>query len=291
MLMTATNQTSANAETSISDSKQVFTFFVEDMMFGLDVDRVLMLDQDVRSIQRLPVEDRGFQGITKFQGTVVPVLDFAHRMGIRSGIDIKSSLLEDLTKFEQLHIESLSKIEQAIKSETYFTIRPDVKLSEVTLWLKQFQTRDETLKELIAAVDVPHSRLCDLAEELATMCEQGQANMALESLQQERMSSLRQLHTLFSRIREQVESAVRQVLLFVTLDGKTPLYALVIDEINDVVQYEATDFHASNDGSLKHFMQIDKVIDGVFTRAEMPDCLYFDVQKLVDVEQLNVLGS
>lgn len=73
----------------LDQSRQIFTFFVEDMMFGLDVENVLMLGQEVNDIQRIPVEERGFCGVTKFQGAVVPVLDFAHRIGIESGIDAK----------------------------------------------------------------------------------------------------------------------------------------------------------------------------------------------------------
>jgi hypothetical protein len=232
--MTANNQTVETREMSVNEPKQLFSFFVEDMMFGLDVDRVLMLDQNMSKIQRLPVEERGFQGITKFQGVVVPVLDFAHRIGIRSGMDIKSHLLDDLTRFEQQHIEQLSSLEQAIKSDTHFSIRTTSKFSEMTQWLASFQTRDETLKELFAAVDAPHKQLSQLAEEILGLCERGQTDRALDKLNQEKATSLRQLQSLFSRIREQVESAARQVLLFVTLDGITPLYALIIDEINDV---------------------------------------------------------
>jgi len=46
--------------------RQIFTFFVEDMMFGLNVENVLMLSQEVSDIQRLPVEELDFCGVTKF---------------------------------------------------------------------------------------------------------------------------------------------------------------------------------------------------------------------------------
>jgi hypothetical protein len=206
-------------------------------------------------------------------------------------MDIKSRLLEDLARFEQYHIEHLSKLEQAIKSDNHYTVRPDNQLSEITQWLSKFQTRDDTLKELLTAVDAPHTQLRNLAETVINHCEHSQTDKALEELNQSKATSLRQLQSLFLRIREQIESAVRQVLLFVTLDGSTPLYALIIDEINDVLSYESSDFHPSNDGSLKHFSQIDKVIDGVFTKTNTPDCIYFNIQKLVDVNQLNVTGN
>lgn len=282
------NQATGNTAVKEDQTKQIFTFFVEDMMFGLDVDNVLMLDQDISEIQRLPVDEPGLQGVTKFQGVVVPVLDFAHRIGVPSGMDVKQSVLAALDKFEKAHADLLSDLEQAIKSDAYFNRHPDLKSCELTHWKQSFKTRDETLTELIVAFAEPHTRLHDLVEELLSMRDQGQAEQALELLSRERMTSLRRLNSLFSRVRDQIESAMRQVLLFVTLDGKTPLYALVIDEINDVLEYQVSDFHASSDGALKQIMKIDEVIDGVFTRADTADCIYFDIQKIVDVEKLGV---
>lgn len=289
--MTGNNQATQNMDMSSEQSKQVFTFFVEDMMFGLDVDRVLMLDQDISKIQRLPVEERGFQGVTKFQGTVVPVLDFAHRIGVPSGMDNKAELLEVLSAREQDHIEWLNALEHSVVTDAVFTktLNPDE--CAFGKWYKKFETRDETLRELMTMFDEPHRQIHGLGETLLTLRDQGKTDKALEILKHEKATTLRKLRTLFSRARDQVESAMRQVLLFVTLDGKSPLYALVIDEINDVLQYEGTDFHASHDGPLKHIMKIDKVIDGIYTKADTPDCIYFDVQKIVDVEQLGSVNQ
>ena len=266
--------------------RQIFTFFVEDMMFGLDVENVLMLGQEVNDIQRLPIEERGFCGVTKFQGTVVPVLDFAHRIGIQSGIDAKTALLDILTENENVHVAWMNELEAAIKKGSVFSETMNADDCDFGKWYNKFETRDETLTELMLAFAEPHHALHDMAEELLTMRDNDEQEQALERLSAERLTTLRRLKALFSRAREQIKGGMRQVLLFVTLDGKTPRYALLIDEINDVMNFTPADFQSSKDGALSLFSKIENVIDGIYTRENEADCLYFDINKMTDIDEL-----
>ncbi|OUR70904.1 hypothetical protein A9Q78_11190 [Methylophaga sp. 41_12_T18] len=267
-------------------ARQIFTFFVEDMMFGLDVENVLMLGQDVNEIQRLPIEEQGFCGVTKFQGAVVPVMDFAHRIGIASGLDVKSKLIELLTVRENDHIEWFNALEASLKNDVAFTKETNAKECEFGKWYSSFETRDETLTELLAAFEEPHNALHDLAEQLLSLRDNGKSDEAMERLRHERTTTLRRLRALFSRAREQVKSGMRQVLLFVTLDGKTPRYALLIDEINDVVNYTPQDYQSSRGGALGLFSKIENVIDGIYTSKNKSDCLYFNVNKMTDIDEI-----
>ncbi len=267
-------------------NRQIFTFFVEDMMFGLDIENVLMLGQDINEIQRLPVEERGFCGVTKFQGTVVPVLDFAHRIGVPSGIDAKSELLTELTQREQDHVEWINSLEKSIKTGEAFTKATNPNECAFGKWYNKFETRDETLKELLLAFDEPHQTIHGLAETLIALRDNGKEDEALYELSHARASTLRRLRALFARARDQISSGMRQVLLFVTVDGKTPRYALIIDEINDVMNFTSADFQSSSTGAMGLIHKIENVIDGIYTRENTPDCLYFSVDKITDIDEL-----
>ena len=265
----ALNHVAANNNSGKTDqNRQIFTFFVEDMMFGLDVENVLMLGQDVNDIQRLPVEERGFCGVTKFQGEVVPVLDFAHRLGIRSGIDGKGELLEVLIQREQDHVEWMNALEVSIKTGSAFTKATNPNECAFGKWHNTFETRDETLQELMASFTEPHNAIHALGEELISLRDNNKESEALELLTHARATTLRRLRALFSRARDQISSGMRQVLLFVTLDGKTPRYALMIDEINDVLNYTPADFQSSRSGALSLIKKIEQVIDGIYTRDQ-----------------------
>lgn len=268
--------------------RQIFTFFVEDMMFGLDVSHVLMLGQNVNEVQRLPVEAKGLSGVIKYQGHVVPVLDFAHRLGISSGTDVKNTLLAELMAREQDHVEWLNALERSIKTDEAFTKAVNPNECTFGRWYNQFETRDDTLRDLLRLFDEPHRKIHSLAEELLRLSSQDQKQKALEILNHQRITTLSKLRGLFARAREQVKSAMRPILLYVTRDGLTPRYALLIDEVNDVLNYSDADLHTSNQGPLSQFRSIEKVLNGIYTRDDRPDCLYFNVDLLTDDELAQV---
>ncbi len=270
----------------IGPERQIFTFYIEDMMFGLDVENVLMLGQDISDIQRLPVEERGFCGVTKYQGTIVPVLDFAHRLGIASGMDVKSELITTLIDREKDHIEWMNSLEVSIKTGAAFVkaLNPDE--CAFGKWYNKFETRDETLEELLQVFDEPHRKIHALGEKLLALRDNDKVDEALEILQHERATTLRRLRALFTRARDQIQGGMRQVLLFVTLDGKTPLYALMIDDINDVINYMPSELQSSRSGALGLISKIEHVIEGIFARENMPDCLYFDINKMTDLDEI-----
>lgn len=262
--------------------KQVFTFFIEDMMFGLNVDYVLMLGQDVDAIQKVPVEERGLKGVVKYQGVVVPVMDFAHRVGVNSGNDSKLAVINDLKHYEQEHNDWVNALEAAVNNGDDFSYSTELKNSQFSQWRKQFHTRDETLIDLLALFDNTQQALYDMADRALTLSNSGNTDEAMELLRRERGSTIQRMKTLFIRATEHLQSAMRQVLLFVTDDGKTPRFALLIDEINDVVSYDESEFQSSTTGALAQVSRIGKVLDGIYTRDNSPDCLYFNIDKLID---------
>jgi chemotaxis signal transduction protein len=88
------------------------------------------------------------------------------------------------------------------------------------------------------------------------------------------------------RARDQIQGGMRQVLLFVTVDGKTPRYALIIDDINDVINYLPSELQSSRAGALGLIQKIEHVIEGIYARDNLPDCLYFDINKMTDIDEL-----
>lgn len=268
------------------EKRQIFTFYVEDMMFGLNVENVLMLSQDVQNIQRLPIEERGFCGVTKFQGIEVPVLDFAHRIGIPSGIDSKTELLLTLAQRESEHIEWFESLESAAKAGLKSAQTVSLEECKLRKWYKNFETRDESLKDLFLSFEKPDEELHILAETVSSLISSDNKTEATILLENARHTLLQRLLTIFSRVRDQINSSMRQVLLFVTDDGQNPRYALKIDEINDVINYRTSDFQSSDKGPLSVIRKIEGVIDGIYMKKDKDDCLYFNTNSITDIDFL-----
>jgi chemotaxis signal transduction protein len=264
----------------LADQQRIFTFFVQDMMFGMDVKNVLMLDQNVEKIQSIPVEQKGLCGVIKFQGVVVPVLDFAHCIGVESGIDANTKIIDVLTEREQDHVDWLNALEDSIRNKVSFTKATDPNQCMFGKWYNSFDTRDDTLRELLQEFDKPHRAIHALAEDLISLSDQGREKQALEKHSHERNTTLRRLRSLFNRAREQIQSGMRQVLLFVTTDGKTPIYAVLIDEINDVMTYDISEFQGSESGALAQIPGIAGVLSGIYSVGDAHDCLVLEPEKL-----------
>ncbi|WP_438971835.1 chemotaxis protein CheW [Methylophaga sp.] len=276
---------------NLRDQRQVFTFFVEDMMFGLNVDNVLMLDQNVDKIQRVPVEDRGFCGVIKFQGIVVPVLDFAHRVGVRSGFDAKKQLLQQISQRESDHLDWVRQLSQSLSNDEPFLLDIAASDCDAALWFRQFDSRDETLNEIIHAFIQPHNELHEVGEQAMNQVRRKGSDNVVTDFKLKANQLLLKLKNLGKRAKEQVESDMRQVLLFITDDGKTPRYALLIDEINDVLSYDSSEFQSTSTGALAQIKKIRDILAGIYSREEQRDCLFFDINKLADEEHTQVQNS
>jgi hypothetical protein len=144
---------------------------------------------------------------------------------------------------------------------------------------------------LLTAFEEPHIAIHALANELLLLTESGKQAEALDILERARHTTLQRLLAVFARVREQIKSSMRQVLLFVTDDGRSPRYALMLDDVNDVINYSASDFQPSNNGPLSIMPIIEAVIDGVYTKNNQQDCLFFNTDKISDIDALMAKGN
>lgn len=276
----------------LTEQRQVFTFFVEDMMFGLNVANVLMLDQNINKVQRVPIEEQGFFGVVTFQGVVVPVLDFAHRLGVRSGIDAKKQLLEQINQREKTHQEWVQQLSQSLSNGEPFLLDLAASDCDSALWYRQFESHDESLNEMIHAFIEPHNELHEVGVQAMNQVRRDGSDNVVTDFQQKASHLLLKLKTLGKRAKEQIESDMRQVLLFITDDGKTPRYALLIDEINDVISYDAGEFQSSSKGALAQINKIREILSGIYSHDEQKDCLFLDINKLLaDEENTQIQNS
>jgi len=261
-------------------NQQIFTFFVEDSMFGLNIENVLMLGQNVQDIKQLPIEKEGFCGVIKLHGVVVPVVDFAHRLGLASGIDFKSDLLEQLTQTEQSYISLINCLATEVEADKKRVVS---NLIESNQWSeKGLTTRDETLKELYAVLESLTKDISKLICELDDLVVGDKQHQAIEKLNSISSTILPRITSIFTRIKEQITSSMRQVLLFITNDGITPYSAILIDEINDVISYKPANLQKSDVGPLSLINEINNAIDGVYIKEGVQDCLYLSVDKIIN---------
>ena len=229
-----------NDASKVKQAVRLFTYWVEDALFGLPIENVISVSQDMSGMRVLPGDGHipGALGMIEFLNHVVPVVDFAESIGLKSGASVSAELIELLKAREQDHTNWLNALEKSLKEDIPFNLARNPHECAFGKWYDKFTTNDESLADLMEGFDAPHKRIHAMADHLMGLNGKGKKDEAFAILKREREITMARLLKRFSMAREHLDSVARPVLLYVTSDGQTPIIALKIDQIHDVIEYD-----------------------------------------------------
>lgn len=262
------------------DAYTVFTFWSGDQWFAANVDSILSVSQDLGDLQPSPFKLKGAIGTIRYQSKPVLICDFAKMLGIPGGRELREGLIETLTQREQDHVEWLNALEDSLSNDVPFTKARDPKQCAFGKWYDQFSTRDSELMEILSRFDAPHRAIHALADELLNLKSRGQLDQALEKLNHARINTLAQLRKQFNYARDQINSSIRPVVLYLTADGSTPLIGLMIDEINDVISFGKNEMNDLESLSFAQAIDCQEIFAGYLSKDGQQDCLLINPDKI-----------
>lgn len=235
--------TAASNQAVLDDSEAltVFTFWIGDELFAIDISNILSITQDLDSLLKTPVKSKGLTGIINYLGNPVAVYNFAKMLSIPSTREVKTELVDLLNAHEKEHLDWVDALEYSLKENVPFDKARDSHMCIFGKWYDKFETRDEALSDIMKRFDEPHKKIHDLAGELMSLKDQGKLDSALEKLNLARSTTLNYLSKHFSHARNQVEDSLHTVVINVTNDGSKPVVALLIDEIHEVMNFTQSD--------------------------------------------------
>ncbi len=264
---------------------RLFTFWVERTLYGVEIAKVLSVSQEMKGLRPMPGGNaaQGLLGMIEFQKSVVPVVDFANALGLKSGVEVADIFVEKLRQFDQDHVDWMAALEKVIKEGGQFSLARDPHECAFGKWYDSFSTHDETLKEILEGFDGPHKRIHALADELPGMVSQGHKKAALKRFAVEREVTMGKLIKRFALVRSHVKEQVRQVFLYVTEDGLVPDLALRIDHIHDVREFDsAAELPVDRLSAFLNRRAVEAV-KAFMHDPKRGDCLLIDPAKLVDL--------
>lgn len=277
----------ANADGTIT----VMAFYIEDAMYAVPIDNVVSLSKETDHVQPLPIKAPGLMGVSHFLGSVVPVLDIASRIGVKSGTASKKEMIETLTLREQEHTEWMDALEQAILTGDHFTKPRNPHECAFGRWYDHFETRNEALREIFSQFDAPHRQIHSLADKLLALRDAGKTDEAMKELRFHRATTLKRLKSLFSHARQQLQELMRPILLYVTQDGTKPAFSLLIDEVHDALTYRVDACHSPERAGFNNLLGQDRFIKGVFSDNEHPKCILLDVASMLRPEHIEAVSE
>ncbi|MGB9671256.1 MAG: CZB domain-containing protein [Halothiobacillaceae bacterium] len=260
---------------------QVFCFAIEGVPYALQVVHVLTISQDDSRLRRIPSPLPGFIGLIDYQGTVVPVLDFAHLLGQKNQAEIKQELSDLLAQRERDHLEWLDALEHSLRHGTPFTKERDPTKCAFGRFYASYKPRDEALRMIWADFDAPHQRIHALANVLLDQAAHGEREAALRQLELERDTTLQTLRRTFAFARDALRTGQHTVYLYLTSDGRTPRLALRLDDISDIRGYAWKD-HIPLDAIELPPKAMPKELIRAYLRGDgQHDCLLLEPEHLL----------
>lgn len=266
-----------------NDVLTVFTFWIGDELFAIDIDNILSVTQDMENLLQPPVKSRGLMGVINYMDEPVAVYNFAEMLNILSTRHIKANLVDLLNAREQDHIEWLDALEDSLNNDVPFEKARDPKMCEFGKWHEKFKTRDEALKDLMAQFDKPHKEIHALADKLLGLKDNNQLDEALEQLQLARRTTLNNLKKHFSHARSQIEESLHTVVINITNNGIKPLVALQIDEIHEVMNFNKSDLRSLDKMGLDSVLEMEGLFKGYLgSQDNRSSCLLLDTSNLLN---------
>ncbi len=279
MNIAASNQPIIDNE---SEVLTVFTFWIGDELFAINIENILSVTQDLEKLLQPPVKSRGLMGVINYMDEPVAVYNFAEMLNIPSTRQIKSGLVALLNEREQDHINWVDALEKSLKENIPFDKARDPHKCAFGQWYDKFTTRDEALMDIMKHFDKPHKEIHALAEELLDLKSNGQLDEALEKLRIARLTTLNHLIKYFSHARSQIEESLHTVVINITNDGVKPLVALKIDEIHEVMNFHQSDLRGLERMGLDVVLEMDGLFKGYLGSDDnQSSCLLLDTSNLL----------
>jgi len=266
-----------------NETLTVFTFWVGDELFAIDIGNILSVTQDMENLLQPPVKSRGLMGVINYMDEPVAVYNFAEMLNIPSTRNIKTNMVELLNAREQDHIEWIDALETSLKDDVPFEKARDPHMCAFGKWYDKFQTRDEMLADIMKQFDAPHKEIHALADKLLGMKEDGQLDDALDKLKIARITTLNNLKKHFSHARGQIEESLHTVVINITNDGVKPLVALQIDEIHEVMNFSKADLRGLERMGLDAVLEAEGLFKGYLgSQDNRSSCLLLDTTNLLN---------
>ena len=275
----ANNQASLDED---SEALTVFTFWIGDELFAIDIANILSITQDLDSLLKTPVKSKGLTGIINYLGNPVAVYNFAEMLSIPSTRELKSQLVDSLNEREEDHITWVNALEKSLKEDVPFDKARDPHMCEFGKWYDKFETRDEALTDIMKRFDKPHQKIHALADELLDLKERNKLDEALNKLEIAQQTTLISLKKHFTHARDQIQDSLHTVVINITNDGSKPVVALQIDEIHEVMNFTQTDLIGLEQIGLDAIEGMDGYFRGYLGGEDnKSSCLLLDTENLL----------
>lgn len=193
-------------------------------------------------VTRVPKSPGYVKGVINHRGSIIPVVCTRALLGLQTAESESRQLIDTLRAREQDHVAWLDALERSVRTGEKFDKQTDPSLCAFGRWygeliadpkkMQQITRYDQSLRGMLADIDVPHKRTHRLATELLEMRSSQGKEAALQRLAEFRDTDFEDMRRLFGRMIETISKGYRMMLVITELGDRKA--GFVVDAVHTV---------------------------------------------------------
>lgn len=228
----------ANKQPSVLAQKSSFiTFCVGHTRFALPVNAITYITSaSAIETHNAPNQQKQMQAVFDFDGQPIELYRFNQIIGSSSQAMIVSELIQLLNDRQQDHIYWVDALEHSIVTGEPFAKATDPHKCAFGMWYDNYTPDDSELAEIMKRFDAPHKRIHSLAEKLLNLAKtQKGTHEAINILNDEKTSTLKELLRIFSLARSRLEDLLKPVIIII--QSQNHHFAIELDNIGGIKDF------------------------------------------------------
>ncbi|MFY8329055.1 chemotaxis protein [Pseudoalteromonas sp. ZZD1] len=220
---------------------ELINFRVGQKTISLKILDILLTERFEDNLTSLPNDNKSFIGVKDYMEIPTPIFDLGIILNKRSTQEANLSLLEVFNQWQIKQQDWFVSLENNITQQAALNHNSDIQQSSFAKWYQSFKTENEDLQAIVERFKTPHEHLNQCASELIKSTRSGQNENTQKKLNTLRNGSFTQLLRLFESAKEQLSLDYKPIIIFTTKDGINPHIGLLVDKVEDSVNYRKED--------------------------------------------------
>ncbi|MDN3487224.1 chemotaxis protein [Pseudoalteromonas sp. APC 3224] len=202
---------------------------------------ILLTEQFNNNLTVLPNDNKSFLGVKDYMGIPTPVFDLGI---ILNGVSTERSnldALKQLKSWQKQLIAWFNKLEQELLVSQSSLKTNQYELTDFEQFYTEFKTDNDELKNTMSRFDNPFKSLLNKLASAIDAYKQGNNKQVGTQLEIIRRHELIHLERLFDSAIEQITLDYKPIIVFTTKDGLNPHIGLLVDKVEDNIEYKKED--------------------------------------------------
>ncbi|PLT23324.1 chemotaxis protein [Pseudoalteromonas sp. MelDa3] len=220
---------------------ELINFKVGCKTISLKILDILLTERFDNNLTTLPNNNKSFIGVKDYMDIPTPVFDLGIILNNISTEQSNAHVLKQLRTWQEKLLNWFNTLQSNLLNSSASISSNDSELQDFVLFYKEFNTDNEDLKLTMSRLNEPFQSLLETVKEAISAHNQSDYKQVSALLEKIKRSNLIQLERLFESAKEQITLDYKPIIVFTTKDGLNPHVGLLVDKVEDNIDYKKED--------------------------------------------------